>query len=146
MNPIFKKLHLVDKDPVLVLNAPEEYYELLDELNVEIHDEVQDYYNYVQVFAQDEEEANAVISEVISSLEPGAYFWFCYPKSSSEQYDTELDEDSVVEIFDSFDLEGVTKVSLDEDWNAIRLKFTDDGETDLSSGEKGPKKFHNGVE
>jgi len=143
MNPIFKKLHLPDKDPVLVLNAPEDYYELLEELNVDIHDEVQDDYHFVQVFAQDEEEANDVITEVLTVLQPGAFFWFSYPKSSSEKFETELDERAVLKIFDAYDFIGVTKVSLNDDWHAIRLKFSgDDDIDDFTSLDKGPKKFN----
>lgn len=142
MNPIFKKLHLLDKDPVLVLNAPEEYYNLLEELNVEIHDEVQDDYFYIQVFAQENEEAHDVISEVITSLEPGAFFWFSYPKTSSKIYETELDEDSLIKIFENFDLEGVTQVSLNDDWHAIRLKSAGEDEGDNTPQEKGLRKFN----
>jgi len=143
MNSIFRKLHLVDYDPVLVLNAPEEYYNLLEELDVEIHDEVQDDYSYVQVFAQEEEEAKDVIREAISSMVPGAYFWFCYPKSKSEIYETELDEDSVMKIFDLYNFEGVTKVSLNEDWHAIRVKPDDEDDDDFNDIGKGPRKFNN---
>ena len=141
MNPVFKKLHLIDNDTVLVLNAPEEYYDLLDELGVEIHDEVQDDYRYVQVFAQEQDEANDVIAEVITSLTPDAYFWFCYPKLDSENYETELDEESVIKIFELFDLEGVTMVSLNEDWHAVRLKSAGDVEDNLLPKQKGLKKF-----
>ena len=141
MNPVFKKLHLIDNDTVLVLNAPEEYYNLLDELSVEIHDEVQDNYNYVQVFAQEQEEANDVIAEVITSLTTDAYFWFCYPKIDSEKYETELDEDSVSKIFELFDFKGVTMVSLNEDWHAVRLKSVGDDEEDYVPKEKELRKF-----
>lgn len=146
MNPVFKKLHLLDKDPVLVLNAPEEYYDLLEELNIEIHDEVQDDYHFVQVFAQDEEEGNAVIREVVTSLEPGAYFWFSYPKEGSEVYETELFEDNVNSIFEMFDIVGVTKISLDENWQAIRLKFSEEDDGGYGDLDKGPRKFNNGID
>ncbi|MDA3890037.1 MAG: hypothetical protein PF517_00075 [Salinivirgaceae bacterium] len=142
MNPVFKKLHLLDKDPVLVLNAPEDYYSLLEELEIEVHDEVQDDYHYVQVFAEDLEEGDAVIKEVITSLEPGAYFWFCYPKGSSKNYDAALNEDNIVKIFELYDFVGVTKVSLDDDWQAIRLKSAEAEEDAFGMVDKGLKKFN----
>ena len=98
MNPIFKKLHLSNEGPALVLNAPEEFLSMLSETNFEIHEEILDYYNYVQVFVQDEEDAQELIADGISALEPGGYFWFCFPKFRSENYDTDLEKETINEI------------------------------------------------
>lgn len=142
MNPLLKKLHLNQKGPALVINAPEEFQPLLDESNVEIHSQIEDYYHYIQVFVQDEEEATDAIADAISALEPGGYFWFSYPKEKSDKYETDLDEKSVMEIFENFDMEGVTQVSIDDHWKAIRLKFSDDIEgDDFSMQDKGKRRF-----
>jgi hypothetical protein len=141
MNPILKKLHLSDKRPALVLNAPEDFLELLSQENIEVHEEIEDYYEYAQVFAQTADEADELISDAITALEPGGYFWFCYPKTNSVEYETDLDEESVFGLFEEYDLEGVTQVHLDENWNAIHVKYS--GEELEDEGfeiEKGRKK------
>ncbi|MCK9207822.1 MAG: hypothetical protein M0P66_11975 [Salinivirgaceae bacterium] len=145
MNPILKKLHIGSIDPVLIMNAPDEFLEMVKPLNVEIHEEIADYYNYVQVFAHDTEEAQDLIQDALSALETGGYFWFCFPKETSPELETDIDYDALNELIDSFDLEGVTQVPIDENWMAIRLKFADDLEDDdeLVSGEKLKKRFHN---
>ncbi|MBI9065998.1 MAG: hypothetical protein JEZ09_01820 [Salinivirgaceae bacterium] len=142
MNPIFKKLHLPDSGPALVLNAPDEFLAMLSETKFEIHEEILDFYNYVQVFVQDEEEANDLVAEGISALEPGAYFWFCFPKLKSTNYETNLDEKLIVEILESFDMGGVTQVSLNDDWLAMRIKFNDEIGGDFDANSKGSKRMH----
>jgi hypothetical protein len=140
MNPILKKLHLSNKGPALVLNAPEEFLNMLSETNIEVHEEIEDYYGYAQVFAQTAEEAEELISDAINALEPGGYFWFCYPKISSVEFDTDLDEESVFELFEEYDLEGVTQVPLDENWNAIHVKLADELGDDDFENDKGRRK------
>jgi hypothetical protein len=145
MNPILKKLHINNRGPVLVLNAPDEFQELLSELDVEIHEEIENYYHYVQVFVQDAEDAEDYLKEAISVLEPGGFFWFCYPKESSDEYETDIDKEFVFELTESFDLEGVTQISLSDNWTAIRLKFAEEDAEDedsFSSIEKGKKRTH----
>lgn len=140
MNPIFKKLRLKNDGPALVLNAPDDFIDLLSETNVEIHEEILDYYHYVQVFVQDEEDANELIADGISALEPGATFWLCFPKLNSKNYETDLEENSINQILETFDMEGVTQVSLNEDWLAMRIRFSD--EVDNNSGSiKGAKRI-----
>jgi hypothetical protein len=145
MNPILKKLHIGSKNPVLIMNAPDEFLELVDDLNIEIHQEIEDYYNYVQVFAQDTEEAEELVPDALSALETGGYFWFCFPKETSPEFETDLDKEALGELIESYDLEGVTQVPIDDNWMAIRLKFAgdEDDEDELLSIEKGKKRFQN---
>lgn len=145
MNPILKKLHISSRGPVLVLNAPEEFQELLSELDVEIHEEIEDYYHYVQVFVQDAEDAEDYLKEAIGVLEAGGYLWFCYPKENALEYETDIDKEFVNELTESFDLEGVTQISLDDNWTAIRLKFADEDDEDddsFGASDKGKRRFH----
>ena len=144
MNPILKKLHITGRGPALILNAPDEFQELLSDLDVEIHEEVEDYYHYVQVFVQDAEEAEEYIKDAIGVLETGGYFWFCFPKEGSEEFETDIDKEYVYELIESFDLEGVTQISLSQNWTAIRLKFADDLDDDdeiLNVNDKGKRRF-----
>jgi hypothetical protein len=147
MNPILKKLHIANRGPVLILNAPDEFQELLSEIEVEIHEEIEDYYHYVQIFVQEAEEAEEYIKDAISVMEPGAYFWFCYPKETSDEFDTDIDKEVLNELIESFDMEGITQISLSENWTAIRLKFTadeDEDEDGFVAGDKGKRRFHGG--
>jgi len=101
MNPILKKLHIGSIDPVLIMNAPDEFLEMVKPLNVEIHEEIADYYNYVQVFAHNTEEAQDLIQDALSALETGGYFWFCFPKETSPELDTDIDYEALNELIDS---------------------------------------------
>jgi len=143
MNPVLKKLHIGSKNPVLIMNAPDDFIETVNELNIEIHQEIEDYYNYVQVFAQDTEEAEELFPDALSALETGGYFWFCFPKETSSDYETDLDKEALNDLIETYDLEGVTQVPIDDNWMAIRLKFAGDDleEDDLITVDKGKKRF-----
>ena len=145
MNPILKKLHLTNKGPVLILNAPEELSSILEGINVEIHTEIEDYYDFIMVFAEDVEEAEELIPDAINAYDGNGFLWFCYPKETSKKYESDLDSSTILELFEPYDYEGVTLVSIDEDWSALRVKDIDDVPDDMSKREifsdKGRRKF-----
>lgn len=126
MNDILKKLRLAGHDPVLIIDAPEGYVAVLDSINSDIHTSPQGSYSFIQIFAMDIITAEKHLKEVVNLLEEGGYLWFCYPKGSSKKYHSELNRNKAIELFGPYDFEGVTQISIDEDWSAIRFKYVDD--------------------
>lgn len=69
MNSILKKLGLTDQNPVLIINAPEEYKEIMKDIEAEIDNIINDKYSFIQVFAKNMNEAENNAEEIINSLD-----------------------------------------------------------------------------
>ena len=118
MNEVLKKLKLTIQNPVLIMNAPEEYTEIMKDIEGEIHTEIKGKYKFIQIFARSIDEANKYIKDAIEALD-GRY---CYPKGTSKKYKSDLNRETHLEVVDPFDFHGVSLVSIDKDWSAFRIR------------------------
>lgn len=125
MNTILKKLGFTDQNPVLIINAPDEYKEIMAAMDAEVHKEVMGKYKFIQIFSKDFAEANNYVSEAIQSLEDDGHIWLCYPKGTSKKYKSDINRTKSWEIFAPYDFEPVSQVSIDDDWSAIRFRYVD---------------------
>ena len=125
MNPILKKLSLTGGKTVLILNSPKEFLQLVKNEGIDVHTEVEDYYSYVQIFAESRDEADELLSEAMNAVETDGKLWFCYPKSG-----TDLNEKTVFNLLSEYDLSGVAKVPLNDKWVAIHISYSDDEDDD----------------
>ena len=134
MNPILKKLSLTSGKTVLILNSPKEFLQLLKNEGIDAHTEVEDYYSYVQIFAENRDDAESLLSEAMNAVETDGKLWFCYPKSG-----TKKKEKTVFDLLSEYDLSGVAKVPLNDKWIAIHISYSDEAEDDDFEQEKGGK-------
>jgi len=134
MNPILKKLRLVSGKSVLILNSPDDFLQLVKNEGIDVHEEVEDYYSYVQIFAENREEAEELLNDAMNAIETDGVLWFCYPKSG-----TDLNEKTVFNLLSEYDLSGVAKVPLNDKWIAIHISYSDDAEDGGFETEKGGK-------
>lgn len=125
MNEILKKIKLTSQNPVLILNAPIEFEEILMDFKGEIHRTINGKYEFIQLFALSVEEATKAVPLVIDALLEEGYLWICYPKGTSKKYKSDLNRDSLRELVGTFNYEPVTLVALDQDWSALRIKDPD---------------------
>lgn len=126
MEALFKKLRLKDQSPILILNSPPEYDTVKGQIDSEIHTVPSRQYSFVQLFGKDLETLGNHAESVVEALEEGGYLWVCYPKGSSKMYKSDCKRNTVLEVFGPFGFEGVTQVSIDEDWSAMRIRPVDE--------------------
>lgn len=126
MNAVLKKLGLKDQNPVLIINAPEEYKEVMKDIEANIHTSPAEKYKFIQVFAKTMDEANKLIPSAIETLEEGGHFWLCYPKGTSKKYKSDINRDKSFVIFAPFEFEPVSLVAIDVDWSALRFKAVEE--------------------
>ncbi|MBO7477017.1 MAG: hypothetical protein J6U04_03680 [Salinivirgaceae bacterium] len=134
MNPILKKLRLTGGKAVLILNSPKEFLKLLKDNGIEAHVEVEDYYSHVLFFATNRDEAEELINDAMNAVETDGDLWFCYPKSGSD-----LNDKTAFAMLEDYDLSGVAKVPLDDNWVAIHISYSDDTDDADFEQEKGGK-------
>lgn len=126
MNETLKKLKLTAQNPILILNAPEEYREVIKDIEAEIHKEIKGKYKFVQIFTKDLAELKEYVSSAIDALDGDGYLWVCYPKGTSKKYEkSDINRDVLFAAVQEYNFSGVTLVSISNDWSAFRIRHND---------------------
>jgi hypothetical protein len=124
-NPILKKLKLSDQSPVLIVNAPDEYRPVMEDIAGEVHETPQGKYAFVHVFVKNAAEVSEFVPSAADSADPDGYFWVSYPKKLSKRYSPDINRDQGWEVLGQRNFEPVTQVSIDADWSALRFRPVD---------------------
>lgn len=128
MSERFKKLRYTGQKEILLLHPPEAVREYVRELpeGTVVHEEIGDgKYSFIMLFALSHEDIQKNAARVVDALEDDGVLWICYPKKSSKRYSTALSRDNILNPFGAFGFEGVTQVSIDDDWSALRIRHVD---------------------
>lgn len=144
MDKLMKKLGLKDQPTVLILNAPEEYLQMISSINGVIETDIQSKYDFIQAFATNLSDATKIGEDLINALNEDGILWFCYPKGSSKKYKSDINRNKTWDIFSPYEFEPVSQVSIDEDWSAVRFKHVDKIKTmkrKTASTEKGKERI-----
>lgn len=118
---IFKKLKFGVSDESLVVNAPQEFLQLLEGIDFDStpDESKMGKYGFVQVFASSQSEMEALIKSVAPAGQYDCLFWACYPKSTGKQkYD--LNRDTVWPALALAGLRPVSQIAINEKWSALR--------------------------
>jgi hypothetical protein len=111
---------------VLLLNAPIGYAKKLAPLpaGVTISDKRGKSADVAIAFVRDSGELKR-LSTSFGTLEEDAILWVCYPKGGAKA-GTDLDRDILHAAMEKHELTGVTLVSVDEVWSAMRFRAPED--------------------
>lgn len=87
-HPIIKKLQFKDKgQPVLILQAPKSYEEVIRNFTGRVDQEImENTYEFIQVFGTSNEEIRTMAKRAINYVSENGLVWLCYPKKSSKTY------------------------------------------------------------
>ncbi|ANY73852.1 DUF3052 domain-containing protein [Paenibacillus ihbetae] len=124
-HPVVKKLQYKDLgQPVLILNAPEAYQEVVRSLQGEVYTEpVQAPYDFVQAFGASNEQLRELAKIAASAVTDNGLLWLCYPKKTSKTYkNSDCSRDSIAGILADEGYEPVRQIAIDEDWSALRYR------------------------
>ena len=123
-NELGKKLLLHKAQRVLILNEPEGYSaKLKTELpdGAELLFEPTHNADFVHLFVKDSAELKEFWGVTFQSAKKDAIIWVSYPKKSSK-IKSDLSRDSLVVLLHEVGHEGVSLVSIDTTWSAMRVK------------------------
>jgi hypothetical protein len=118
---VYTKLKVKNGMKLLILNAPEGYLKDSDEVAAIETDLNGDTYSFVQLFTKNTQELESWAEKAVQSLEKDGLFWICYPKKNSNLYEN-LSRDEGWEAITSLGFEGVSLISVDETWSAMRFR------------------------
>ncbi len=125
LHPVLKKLQLKDQSkPVLILNAPSEYKEIMMAFDAPIHTEIKEStYTFVQVFGTSNVGIQELAKKGSGVLVEDGLLWLCYPKKSSKTYKKlDCSRETVATLLANEGFEPVSQVAIDEDWSALRFR------------------------
>jgi hypothetical protein len=122
MNLILKKLFFKGQSPVLLLQAPTEFNKTAKDFGVPLHTSVKGKYGFALAFVKSLAEGEKLAKTIGKALEEGAVLWVAYPKGTSKNYKSDYNRDTGNSLMAKHGLDGVSLVSLDEDWSAMRFK------------------------
>lgn len=123
MSDLTKKLHITSGDRMAIINAPSGYLETLGQLpeGVELSQEAVGTYDFVQLFAHDSQELGHILPAGLRALKKDGRLWIAFPKKSSG-LKTDLSRDSGWEALAEAGMRGVSLVSIDKTWSAMRCR------------------------
>jgi hypothetical protein len=122
-NPLQKKLLIKNDQRILIFNPPEGYVDSLGELpeGASLDQHATGSYDFVHLFAKDSEELRRLADLAIRRVKPEGLLWVSYPKRSSK-VKTDLARDTLRTLLEGMGYIGVSLVSIDDVWSAMRFR------------------------
>ncbi len=126
VSTIAKKLLIKPGMRVMVLDAPAGYFRKLEPLpdGVALVPSGSDL-DLVQAFVKNSEELGNVAARAAQAVKKDGLLWISYLKGGKKAR-TDLNRDILVEKMKEYDLVGVSLVSLDDAWSAMRFRRPED--------------------
>ena len=119
---IFEKLQLKPGRSMVILNAPHGYIQSAGSLpsNAGISERSGPAF-IIQVFIRSRDELESQFSSLASLVEKNGILWISYPKLTSK-LKGDINRDTINQFAQNRGWTGVSIISIDEDWSALRLK------------------------
>jgi len=123
---IAKKLLLKSGQRASIVGAPDGYLGDLDlsSAGVQVVGPDEPDLDFVQLFVKDKAQLDELVPAAVGRVGRRALLWVCYPKGNSK-VKSDLNRDVLWAAMREKGLEGVTLVSIDETWSAMRFKPVD---------------------
>jgi len=126
-SPLARKLLVKPGHRMAVINAPPGYADQLQPLpeGAELVDRPKMAVDVVQVFLRDCGDLDRAAPAAVKAMKPDGLLWVCYPKGGKKA-GTDLNRDILWERMGrQSGLVGVTLVSVDDTWSAMRFRAAD---------------------
>lgn len=123
---LIEKLHITTGQKIAVVNAPTGFIRALGNLpaGVVVTETLSAPLDFVLLFAQTSKDVERLVPEVLRALKSDEMLWVCYPKGTSKVR-TDLNRDILWRLMAKFKLAGVSLVSVDGTWSAMRFRPAD---------------------
>lgn len=120
---LVQKLQLKEGYQAAVINAPEHYRAVLGILptGVKMGDMLVPSLDWLQVFVRSIEDLEQNVPTALQVVKPTTVLWFTYPKKTGK-IKTDIARDIGWEILLNAGWDGVTQISIDDTWSALRFR------------------------
>ena len=122
-NSLLKKLQLKGDQRAVIINPPLGYLDELGPLpeSVELAQQAEGSFDFVQVFARNMGELQRFLPTALQAVKHDALLWIAYPKGGAKA-GTDLNRDILWNAVAEHHFSGVTLISLNEVWSAMRFR------------------------
>jgi hypothetical protein len=128
MTPLFKKLNFKGQKEIGIFNAPSEFQHELEAIKNEtsVRTSQSNYTDggFVISFVKSKKEIEEIAAFLQKKLQGDPIIWFAYPKGTSKKYKVDINRDNGWESIQKLGFETVRAVSIDDDWSALRFRFS----------------------
>ncbi|GAB3998933.1 hypothetical protein GCM10028807_47760 [Spirosoma daeguense] len=131
MNPVFAKLNYKAQPEIIVLNPPDEFLPVMDEMRsvttiVTLPEQIQ-VGSFAIAFVKTQQEVDTVSPLLVEKIQGDGVLWLAYPKGSSKKYKCDrathrFNRDTGWAILGKLGFEPVRMVAIDNDWSALRFR------------------------
>jgi hypothetical protein len=121
MNPLLKKLFFKNQVPVLLLSLPPEL-QTLSKNFAKAHTGPKGKYGFILAFVKSMAEGEKLAKILPKHVDEKTVIWVAYPKGTSKKYKSDYNRDTGHALMAKHGLDGVSLVSLGDDWSAMRFK------------------------
>lgn len=118
-NPLFKKLGLKDGQKVILVNIPENYFDLLIEVPEVEEAENEELADFVHIFESRLGDLEKLFKTNVSRLKPDGMIWISWPKKTSKVA-TDVDYHSAKSVATQNGYVDVKVSAIDETWTACK--------------------------
>jgi len=123
LNPILEKLFFKGQSPVLLLSVPSELKSMAKDFGVPVHATAKGKYLFALAFVKSVADGEKTAKTIKKSVESNCVLWVAYPKGTSKKYKSDYNRDTGHALMAKYGLDGVSLVSLNDDWSAMRFKL-----------------------
>ena len=129
MNPIFAKLNYKTQTEIAVINAPDEFLPVVDEMRplATIVTDVQaiEQGKFAIAFVKTQQDVDTLSKLLVERIKGDGILWLAYPKGSSKKYTCDFNRDTGWNTLVSLGFETVRMIAIDENWSALRFRRVD---------------------
>ncbi len=126
MSPIFAKLNYKAQSEIVVINAPEEFLPVVNEMGslatVVTYIQQIEQGEFAIAFVKTQQEVDSVSTLLAEKLKGDGILWLAYPKGSSKKYTCDFNRDTGWSLLRKSGFESVRMVAIDENWSALRFR------------------------
>jgi Protein of unknown function (DUF3052) len=120
--PLTKKLGLKEGFTIRIVNPPDYYFDLFEDLpqNISIRDEKKTKKDFIHYFTKQAQELNKNIVSLKKEIVPNGMIWISWPKKSSGMI-TDVTEDVIRQLALANGLVDIKVCAVDEVWSGLKL-------------------------
>jgi hypothetical protein len=126
MTPLFKKLNFKEHKEIFVINPPKSFEAEMKEMSkltkVSTSFSPSSKIEFILCFVSKQTEIDSFINTALDHLYGDLVLWFCYPKTSSNNYKCDFNRDTGWANLGKLNFETVRMVAIDEDFSALRFR------------------------